>query len=77
MATSEDDIKNAPIRGVQFVTDPSGRRVAVILDLKEWGELWEDIYDTVIANRRVGEPTATLEEFERQLAAEGLIGERD
>jgi hypothetical protein len=31
------------MRGVQFVTDAQGQRIAVQLDLKEWGELWEDI----------------------------------
>ena len=33
------------VKGVQFVTDSEGHKVAVQLDLKEWGELWEDIYD--------------------------------
>ena len=35
------------IRGIQFVTDAQGKRVAVQLDLNEWGELWEDIYDNI------------------------------
>jgi hypothetical protein len=31
------------VKGVQFVTGTDGRKVAVMLDLEEWGELWEDI----------------------------------
>jgi hypothetical protein len=38
------------VRGIQFVTDAEGRKVAVQLDLKEWGELWEDIYDNIVAD---------------------------
>jgi len=63
------------IRGIQFVTDAQGRRVAVQLDLKEWGELWEDIYDNIVADSRKDEPTVPLEEFEAELHAEGLLNE--
>ena len=40
------------VKGVQFVTDTDGRKVAVLLDLEEWGELWEDIYDNMLADAR-------------------------
>ncbi len=63
------------VRGVQFVTDSDGQRVAVMLDLKEWGELWEDIYDNMIADERAGEGHTSLEEFEAELRAEGLLNE--
>jgi hypothetical protein len=63
------------VKGVQFVTDSDGQRIAVQLDLKEWGELWEDIYDNMLADERAGEPTATLEEFETELRTEGLLSE--
>ena len=63
------------VPGVQFVTDADGRKVAVMLDLKEWGELWEDIYDNIIADSRKGEPTIPLAEFETELRAEGLLSE--
>ena len=63
------------VRGVQFVTDSDGQKVAVMLDLKEWGELWEDIYDNMIADERSGESSMPLEEFESELRAEGLLNE--
>jgi hypothetical protein len=63
------------VKGVQFVTDTDGRKVAVLLDLEEWGELWEDIYDNLLADERSGEPSAPLEEFEAELRAEGLLNE--
>jgi hypothetical protein len=63
------------VRGIQFVTDAEGRKVAVQLDLKEWGELWEDIYDNIVADSRKGEITMPLEEFEAELRTEGLLNE--
>ena len=63
------------MRGVQFVTDEQGQKVGVLLDLKEWGELWEDIYDSMMAMERNGEPSMPLEDFEAELRAEGLINE--
>ena len=63
------------VRGVQFVTDTEGRKVAVLLDLKEWGELWEDIYDNMLADERAAEPVVTLGDFESELRAEGLLSE--
>ncbi len=63
------------IKGVQFVTDSLGHKVAVLLDLQEWGELWEDIYDSIIAKERVDEPRLKLEDFEDELRREGLLSE--
>ena len=63
------------IEGIQFVTDAEGHRVAVQLDLKRWGDLWEDLYDNIIAQQRANEPRVSLDEFERELRDEGLLGE--
>jgi PHD/YefM family antitoxin component YafN of YafNO toxin-antitoxin module len=52
--------------------DDSGKKKAVIIDLEEWGELWEDIYDILISEQRRGEPSVQLEE----LKAEALREER-
>jgi hypothetical protein len=63
------------VRGIQFVTDTEGHKVAVLLDLKEWGELWEDIYDNIVADSRTGEPTVDLDNFEAELRADELLNE--
>jgi hypothetical protein len=54
--------------GIQYVTDDTGIPTAVMLDLKEWGDLWEDIYDGMIAEQRKNEPLIPWEEVKRQLA---------
>ena len=61
------------MRGIHFVTDENGTRVAVQLDLDEWGELWEDIYDNLVAEERRGEATVSLDDVERELRAEGRL----
>jgi hypothetical protein len=54
--------------GIHYVTDEHGTPTAVQLDLQEWGELWEDIYDGIIAEQRKDEPLVAWEEVKRQLA---------
>ena len=45
-----------PMKGIQYVVDESGEKTAVLIDLKEHGELWEDLYDALIAEQRRDEP---------------------
>jgi hypothetical protein len=49
------------MKGIQFVTDEQGRKTAVLIDLKKYGELWEDIYDSLLAQKRADEPRESLE----------------
>ena len=61
------------VKGVQFVTDSDGRKVAVLLDLEEWGELWEDIYDGMLAQERADEPSESWEAVKERLHREGRL----
>ena len=42
----------------------------MLLDSREWGEVWEDIYDNLVADSRKGESTLPLDQFEMELRAE-------
>jgi hypothetical protein len=75
LKSGDEREENAALKGVRFVTDTEGNKVAVMLELAEWGELWEDIYDNMIANQRANEPGMILDEFESELRAEGLSNE--
>ena len=33
------------MKGISFVTNDENKKVAVLIDLKEHGDLWEDFYD--------------------------------
>ena len=61
------------MRGVRYVTDEEGKRVAVQLDLEAWGEIWEDVHDVLLANERRGEPSLSLDAFEDELRKDGLL----
>jgi len=63
------------LEGVQFVTDASGKRTAVMLDLDRYGELWEDIYDILLARERENEPRESLEDVEKLLILKGKLDE--
>jgi PHD/YefM family antitoxin component YafN of YafNO toxin-antitoxin module len=57
----------------QFIVDAKGRRTAILLPLKRYHELMEDLHDlAVVAERRAEEPIP-LEEVERRLREDGLL----
>ncbi len=69
-------MKNTQIQGldgIQFVVDASGERVAVLIDLKKHGEMWEDFYDTISARERVDEPRESLESVRESLKRMGKL----
>ncbi len=59
------------MKGVQFVVDDDGNKTAVVINLKQHSELWEDFYDSAVAERRKGEPRESLETVEKRLQAHG------
>ncbi len=61
------------IRGVLYLIDEQGNPVAVQLDLNQWGELWKDMQDIMLARERQHEPRATLEDFEKEIRAERTV----
>jgi hypothetical protein len=63
------------LKGINFVVDESGEKTAVQIDLKKYGNLWEDFYDTIIAASRADEPRETLEEVKRRLIEQGKLNE--
>jgi hypothetical protein len=55
------------MKGIQFVVDGTGKKKAVLIDLEEWGELWEDIYDVMVSHTRKDEPTVRWDELKAEL----------
>jgi hypothetical protein len=55
------------MKGIQFVVDDSGKKSAVLIDLVELGELWEDIYDVLVSESRKHEPTVDWEELKAEI----------
>ena len=63
------------MKGINFVTNDKGEKVAVIIDLKKHGELWEDFYDGAIAHSRKGEPRESLKTAKNKLRKKGKLSE--
>ncbi len=61
------------MEGIRFVTDEKGEKVAVLLDLERYGELWEDIYDQILIERRKGEKRESFDAVEKRLIKTGKL----
>jgi hypothetical protein len=55
------------MKGVEFVVDDSGKKKAVLIDLEQWGELWEDFYDVLVSESRKNEPTVPWSELKAEM----------
>jgi hypothetical protein len=58
---------------IQYVTDQSGEKTAVILSIKEFQELLEDINDLAAVAERRDEPTTSHDELIAELKRDGVI----
>ncbi|MBM4026280.1 MAG: hypothetical protein FJ280_12895 [Planctomycetes bacterium] len=57
--------------GIVFVVDDKGAKKAVIIDLKKFGGVWEDFYDTLSAQSRAKERRESLASVKRRLQRKG------
>jgi len=55
------------MRGIKFVVDDVGKKKAVLIDLEEWGELWEDFYDVLTSESRKDEPTVPWSDLKQEM----------
>ncbi len=51
------------MRGIRFVVDEKGRKVAVQIDLKEHGAIWEQFKDGLISESRRNEKGIPYERY--------------
>jgi hypothetical protein len=61
------NFKGAIMEGIRFVTNDKGEKVAVQIDLRKYGDIWEDVYDTLTARRRAKEPRESLASVKERL----------
>ncbi len=57
----------------QFIIDAKGKKTSVILPLKRYQKLMEDLHDlAIVAERRAEEPIG-LDEMKRRLKKDGIL----
>jgi hypothetical protein len=57
----------------QFVVDGKGKRTSVILSLKRYQRLMEDLHDLAVVAERRSEKPIPLDEMKRRLKRDGLL----
>lgn len=57
----------------QYVIDEKGRKTGVLLSLKQYQKLMEDLHDLAVVAERKSEKPINLEELKRRLKKDGLI----
>jgi hypothetical protein len=38
------------MKGIQYIVDDNGEKTAVVIDLKQWSNVWEEIYNILSKN---------------------------
>ena len=61
------------MKGISFVTNEENKKVAVLIDLKEHGDLWEDFYDGLIAEQRKNDEVISFDQLKQELKNEGRL----
>jgi hypothetical protein len=62
------------MKGIRFISnDDSGKKVAVRIDLKTHGRLWEDFYDSLVARSRIYESRESLVSVKQSLIKHGKL----
>jgi hypothetical protein len=65
--------ENEAMTGIQFVTDAEGRKIAVQIDLRKHGALWEDIQDILVSRSRGHEKGIPLDKVKADLIKQGKL----
>ena len=55
------------LKGVQYIVDGLGERIAVVISLKECGEIWEDFQDVLVSESRRNERTVVWETLKPEI----------
>ncbi len=56
----------------QFIVNAKGKKTGVLLSLRQYQKLMEDLHDLAIVAERRKEKPVTLEELKRRLRKDGL-----
>ena len=53
------------MQGIEYLIDDKGEKTAVVINLKKWGELWEDIQDAIVYEERKNEKRIPWKEIKK------------
>ncbi|MDY6834317.1 MAG: hypothetical protein SVY53_05890 [Chloroflexota bacterium] len=61
------------MKGINFVVDDKRAKTAVIIDLKNYSDIWEDFYDSLAAHERASEPRQSIHDVKEHLHNQGKL----
>jgi len=61
------------MKGINFVINEQGEKKAVLIDLDEWGDLWEDFSDILVSRNREDEAEVSWDELKAELEIENKV----
>ncbi|MET7255243.1 DUF2281 domain-containing protein [Dyadobacter jiangsuensis] len=61
------------MNGIRYIIDSEGNKTDVVIDLKEHGQIVEDLLDSLLVKERKNEESMLFEDFIKQLVAEGKV----
>ena len=63
----------AQMTKVQYLVNEKGKKTAVVLPIKEYEALQEDLHDLAIIAERKDEPTISFDELKQRLQKDGTL----
>jgi PHD/YefM family antitoxin component YafN of YafNO toxin-antitoxin module len=57
----------------QYLVDSNGKKTGVVLSLRRYRQLLEDLHDLAVVAERRGEDTDSLQELRQRLTEDGLL----
>ncbi len=60
------------MKGINYVIDDTGKQQAVLIDLNEWGDIWENLYDVLISLNRLNESKVSWDELKDEMDKESV-----
>lgn len=61
------------MQGIQYVTNDKGQKIAVQINLKKFGEIWEDFFDNLLSRQRADEPRESIDSVRERLKKQGKL----
>ncbi|MFN5513210.1 MAG: hypothetical protein ACK5CA_00245 [Cyanobacteriota bacterium] len=63
------------MKGIQFLLNDSGKKTSVLIDLEQWGDVWEDFYDVIVSQSRQNEAEIDWAVLEAEIPQTTQVGE--
>jgi hypothetical protein len=63
------------MKGINFVINEKGEKKAVLIDLEEWGELWEDFSDVLVSHSRENESEISWHDLKQEIDLENTVND--